>query len=191
MYAIDPGPERPRRPRNAQECPERPSRISPSTRKNKRMSQSKKKQMSVVFPKLHLDAKRLNFACIRLFLNVFDENSAIFCEIDTWRHFVISVSKPRNFDLLVVQSEELLSWRSLRRFVRMRCLCVCSVFVHWSQPRSCHLSVPRALCMCVHARGGVSYELCVCGIFCVRWIEVFASVESLSWQCFVLACVCF
>ena len=55
----------------------------------------------------------------------------------------------------LVQSEEILtcvmwlrvcSWRSLQRFVRMRCLGACSVFVHFSRLRSCHSRVARALC---------------------------------------------
>ena len=79
----------------------------------------------------------------------------------------------------LVQSEEILPRRSLWRFVRMRCLCACGVFVHWSRPRSCHSRVARALCMCVHVRGAVSCELCVCGVFffCVRWIDVLWSTR--------------
>ena len=56
----------------------------------------------------------------------------------------------------VFTCEGSLACRSLRRFVRKRCLCAYSVFVHWSRPRSCHSRVARALCMCVHVRSAVS-----------------------------------
>ena len=102
-------------------------------------------------------------------------HAAIFGEIDAWRLFVISVSKPRNFDLccefvFLVQSEEILtcvcvcvcSWRSLRRLVRMRCLCTCSVFVDWSRARSCCSRVARVRCVCMFAVQSV--ESCACAV---------------------------
>ena len=89
------------------------------------------------------------------------KNHAIFGEIDAWRLFVISVSKPRNFDLCcefmrscavgrafdVAQSSEICAHAVSLRVQRFRALLAA---------RSCHLSVPRAVCMCVHVRGAVS-----------------------------------
>ena len=104
---------------------------------------------------------------------------SIFGEIDVWRLLVNSASKPRILTCaFLLQSEEILTRRSLRRFVRMRCLCACGVFVHWSRPRSCHSRVPRALFMCVHVCGAVSCELCVCVFFACGGLT---SVEH--WAC--------
>ena len=91
-------------------------------------------------------------------------SSGIFGEMDAWRLLVIqgilicavSLCVRRDFDVFHLAACVCVRGALFGDLVRMRCLCTCGVFVHWSRSRTCHLRVARALYMCVHVRGAVS-----------------------------------